>query len=117
MKVAKAVVAVLLACVLTLTGTTAFSQQAPGDLQYKREKVDDSNAENYPPSIFQHWIHRIRFRCDACHDSLFKMKRGGTPVTHDLMKKGKLCSTCHNGKIAFDAGFKNCFRCHVTEEK
>ncbi len=89
-----------------------------GDIQYQREGGDPQQLADYPPSIFQHWVHRMRFRCDACHNSLFKMEVGGTLITHELMKKPETqaCRTCHNGKIAFDAGFENCHRCHVKEE-
>ena len=117
MKIVDSIKTLVLGCSLFLTGNLAYGQQAPGDLQYKRENADPEKLESFPPSIFQHWIHRIRYRCDACHDTLFKMQSGVTPVNHDLMDKGKLCSACHNGQIAFDAGFKNCNRCHVNEEK
>ena len=90
---------------------------APGDIQYTREGGDPEKLESFPPSIFQHWVHRIRYRCDACHDSLFKMAPNSTPVTHDLMKQGKVCSACHNGTTAFDEGFDNCHRCHIAGEK
>ncbi len=108
--------ATLVGCMLTLTCNPVLSL-APGDVQYTREGGDPEKLESFPPSIFPHWIHRIRYRCDACHDSLFEMKSGGTTVTHDLMKQDKVCSTCHNGKVAFDAGFDNCHRCHITTEK
>ena len=108
---------VIFVCLLFFAGSPTFGAKAPGDIQYSRKGGDPENMVSYPPSIFQHWIHRIRYRCDACHDSLFTMKLGGIAVTHDLMKGGKLCSACHNGEIAFDAGFKNCNRCHVTEKK
>jgi len=117
MKKTNYLIRLLLGSLLFLAGNAASGQKAPGDLQYERKDADPEKLKTFPPSIFQHWIHRIRYRCDACHDSLFKMKLGVTPVTHDLMDKGKLCSACHDGQIAFDAGFKNCNRCHVTEEK
>ncbi len=117
MKKPNYIVMLLLGCSLLLIIKPGFCQQAPGDLQYERKDADPEKLETFPPSIFQHWIHRVRYRCDACHDTLFKMKLGVTPITHDLMDKGKLCSACHNGQVAFDAGFKNCNRCHVTEEK
>ena len=83
---------------------------APGDLLFERE--DQSEASVFPPSIFQHWKHRIHYRCDACHDSLFEMELGVTPITMDLMSKGKVCGACHNGKIAFGDDFGSCSRCH-----
>ena len=83
---------------------------APGDLLYERK--DGQDTEAFPPSIFQHWKHRIQYRCDACHDSLFKMELGATPITMETMKKGENCGTCHNGDPVFDVGFGNCARCH-----
>ena len=88
---------------------------APGDLLYERE--DQSEIAAFPPSIFPHWRHRVQYRCDACHDSLFEMKRGGTPVSMDLMKEGKVCGACHNGQVAFSDGFENCSRCHVAVQE
>ncbi len=96
----------------------SVSAQAPGDMQFERKDGDPKEMKTYPPSIFQHWIHRMRYRCDACHNTKFAMKAGETAtITHDLMDQNKFCSACHNGDIAFDAGFKNCNRCHIAEVK
>jgi len=116
MKIKKYIFWLLLSFILCLNGYPVLGS-APGDVQYERQGGDPEKMVLYPPSIFQHWVHRIRYRCDACHDSLFEMKLSTTPVTHDLMKAGKVCSVCHNGQVAFDAGFENCNRCHVSEEK
>ncbi len=105
----------ILGCVLMLfviQATAAQAGTAPGDIRYSRE--GDVETESFPPSVFQHWVHRIQYRCDACHDSLFEMKQGSTPVTMDLMKEGKVCGTCHNGELAFGATLQNCNRCHVS---
>ena len=85
---------------------------APGDIFFERE--DKSEIEAFPPSVFPHWLHRIHYRCDACHDSLFEMKKGATPVTMDLIGAGKACGACHNGDLAFDDDFTNCTRCHFV---
>jgi c(7)-type cytochrome triheme protein len=92
----------------------AATGTVPGDIQFERIEGDAGEMETFPPAIFPHWIHRINYRCDACHDSLFEMKRGATPVTMDLMKEGKVCGACHNGERAFYVDFKNCHRCHVA---
>ena len=86
----------------------------PGDIQYERAEGDASKMKAFPPAIFPHWIHRINYRCDVCHDDLFEMKFGATPVTKELMKEGKVCGACHDGKLAFLSDFKNCNRCHVV---
>jgi len=103
----------LLSFMLPVIGLTA--DPAPGDMRYERE--DKSEIEAFPPSIFPHWVHRVRYRCDACHDSLFEMKKGGTPVTMDLMKEGKVCGSCHDGQAAFASSFQTCSRCHVSDEE
>ena len=99
---------------LLLLFLTPVSSAVPGDVLYERnvEEGEDSQIETFPPSIFPHWKHRIQYRCDVCHDSLFEMKPGVTPVTMDMMKEGEVCGACHNGSIAFDDSFENCSRCH-----
>ena len=99
---------------LLLLFLTPVSGAVPGDILYERivEEGEDSQIETFPPSIFPHWKHRIQYRCDVCHDSLFEMKLGGTFVTMDMMKEGKVCAVCHDGNIAFDDSFENCSRCH-----
>ena len=103
----------LLLVLLPVVGVAA--EPAPGDIRYERE--DQSQITSFPPSVFPHWRHRVQYRCDACHDSLFEMKRGGTPVSMDLMKEGKVCGACHNGQVAFSDGFENCSRCHVAVQE
>lgn len=106
---------------LCLTLICALSQStllaAPGDIQFNREGGDPKELEQFPPSIFPHWIHRINYRCDACHNQIFEMVTGTTEINKDLMDQGKVCSSCHNGNEAFDDGFANCNRCHITEGK
>ena len=84
----------------------------PGDLVFQRE--DLSEAGVFPPSIFQHWKHRINYRCDACHDSLFEMKKGAAKVTMEMINAGQACGACHNGEIAFGGDYVNCDRCHKS---
>ena len=108
--------AIIVGCLLLAAMSPAVSA-VPGDIQYERRPNEDAEGKaelsSFPPSLFPHWIHRINYRCDACHDSLFEMKRGGTPVTMDLMKEGKVCGACHNGQLAFGSDMQTCNRCHV----
>lgn len=97
---------------------------APGDVLYERiaegtstEADAAAGEESFPPATFPHWIHRINYRCDACHDSLFEMKRGGTRVTMALMAEGKVCGACHNKVLAFGSDFQSCERCHVASDE
>jgi len=86
------------------------AMSAPGDLVIPRR--EKGTEEFMAPSIFPHWVHRIRYRCDACHDRLFKMESGANEITMDMINKGQACGTCHNGKRAFAVTFEGCDRCH-----
>lgn len=103
-----------MAIILSLS-TQVVAESAPGDIVFKRAGNDESELV-FPPSIFPHWKHRINYRCDACHDSLFEMKSGSTTVTMDLMDQGKVCGTCHNGNQAFAVTLGSCSRCHLSPE-
>ena len=103
--------AMVIACLMLAIMVPAMGA-APGDLLFERE--DQSEVATFPPSIFPHWKHRIQYRCDACHDSLFKMEKGSTPVTMEMINKGEACGTCHNGNIAFGGDYVYCDRCHTT---
>lgn len=106
--------------ILLLTGLTAVGggvgYAALGDLVFERKAgVEGSGA--FPPSIFPHWVHRIRYRCYVCHPAPFAMELGANEVTMDAIKKGEYCGTCHNGRIAFSVEFQNCNRCHRVPEE
>ncbi len=82
-----------------------------GDVVFKRK---DGQAGT-PPAVFPHWVHRIRYKCYACHPTPFQMKAGAETITMDAIQEGKLCGACHNGKIAWDVSFETCNRCHVEK--
>lgn len=66
-----------------------------------------------PLAVFPHWFHRIRYKCYACHDAIFKMKQGADDVTMDAITAGKFCGACHDGKTAWGVTFETCNRCHI----
>ncbi len=80
-------------------GDITFVRKAPG-------------MEDLPPAVFPHWVHRMQYKCPACHDDLFKMKTGASLVTMDELQAGKWCGVCHNGKAAFISDLNSCLRCH-----
>ena len=86
---------------------------APGDLVFERE----SEGASVPPSIFPHWLHRVRYRCYVCHPSIFEMRQGASEITMELIKDGESCGVCHNGRIAFMPSFENCNLCHRPPEE
>ncbi|NIQ97959.1 MAG: cytochrome c3 family protein [Desulfuromonadales bacterium] len=109
----KAVIALSLLAILTLGGGVGYA--AMGDLVFER-KAEVEGSAAFPPAIFSHWVHRVRYRCYACHPAIFEMEAGANDVTMDAIKKGEFCGTCHNGRVAFSVEFQNCARCHRKSE-
>ncbi len=68
-------------------------------------------AASFPPARFPHWVHRIRYRCGACHPSLFQTRAGGDTLTMAALSGGLACGRCHDGRAAF--ALLACNRCHV----
>ncbi len=99
----------LIGMVLSLAAGVALAVE--GDVAFKRK----GGEGGIPPASFPHWIHRIRYKCYACHDAIFKMKQGENDVTMDAIGEGKFCGACHNGKVAWAASFETCNRCHVSK--
>jgi c(7)-type cytochrome triheme protein len=95
-----AVAVFLVSATFAVEGDIVFKSKDPGGIT---------------PAIFPHWIHRIRYKCYACHPSLFDMKAGGKTITMEAITQGKFCGACHNGKIAWAVTFETCNRCHVVQ--
>ena len=105
---ARLVFATLVSSTLALSLSAGAAEY--GDVTYVRKA---RGMDDVPTAIFPHWIHRMQYKCGACHDELFKMKSGATAVTMDEIQAGKTCGACHNGKTAFASSFITCGRCHT----
>ena len=81
-----------------------------GDVKFTRK--GEAEAEGIPPATFPHGIHRMIYKCGACHDDIFPMKSGSVEITMEMIQDGKSCGACHNGTIAFPSSFSTCVRCH-----
>jgi c(7)-type cytochrome triheme protein len=86
------------------------------DIVFERVATDSGlqrlpGAEAYPPASFAHWVHRIRYRCSACHPTLFKAEAGSNSIVMSEISRGGSCGKCHNGATAF--GALECQRCHI----
>jgi len=81
-----------------------------GDITIPR--VENESLGTLPLAVFPHWIHRTRYKCFVCHDTLFQMQAGADQITMDAMEEGKFCAVCHDGKTAFGIGFDTCEKCH-----
>jgi c(7)-type cytochrome triheme protein len=98
-------------------GQTAGSGQAflGEDMVLTRSEPGDTSrapAGAFPPARFSHWVHRIRYRCSACHPDLFEARAGATVVKMQDLQQGKSCGRCHNGQVTF--GTLQCNRCHSS---
>jgi len=52
-------------------------------------------------------------KCNECHPTIFKMKKGADVMTMKDMEAGKYCGICHNGTKAFGVkDASNCIKCH-----
>jgi c(7)-type cytochrome triheme protein len=103
----------VMSALLFLLGTNSvLGAEAPGNIRFQREGAE-ANGGSFPPAVFPHWIHRINYRCDACHNSLFRMEQGSTKITMAEITAGKSCGNCHNGQAAFDSSVAGCGRCHA----
>ena len=75
-----------------------------------------SKAAGMNPVIFPHWVHRMKYSCRACHESLgFKMKVGASGITMQKIFAGEYCAVCHNGKVAFETA--KCQLCHTGKKE
>ena len=100
-------------CLLGLTVNHLAAAAPPGDIVFGDVIYEGKgSAKGLPSSHFPHWKHRIRYRCSACHEKLFKMKVGSNNMSMKRFKQGELCGACHNGKEAYAIGFDTCNRCH-----
>lgn len=83
-----------------------------GDVVFPRE---GGSTGDTPPTVFPHWVHRIRYACYACHPALFQMKAGADKVTMAAIQEGKFCGACHNGTWATAVSPATCGNCHVAQ--
>ncbi len=91
-----------------------------GTIRMARQPSDSSYAtgvglDSLPPAQFPHWVHRIRYQCKVCHMQIFEPTAGANVIRMADISAGRACGRCHNGTVAFKAGFGECQRCHVRE--
>lgn len=104
-----------LSCGACHEGKTAFAVNANCDkchpAQFPEVKFTVKNAGSVN---FSHNIHRTKFSCNDCHNSIFVAGTGAKRFTMSDMEKGNSCGSCHDGKTAF--ALKNCSKCHPVKE-
>jgi c(7)-type cytochrome triheme protein len=92
---------------VSLAGASFDASAEYGDVVLNKR----AEQEGVRPVVFPHWFHRVRFRCNVCHQELgFKMRAGSNDVTMKDIVDGKFCGMCHNGEIAWNT--ERCDLCH-----
>lgn len=107
--VARHLLALLLGALLLAGVPPGAGAEEYGDVTFERKAA---GMDDVPPAVFPHWVHRMQFKCPACHDALFKMKAGTSAIVMDEIQEGRWCGACHNGKDAFVSNLDTCLRCH-----
>lgn len=107
---------VVLTIILFLTGSVFTDNEAVaeyGDI-ILNSKADSMREAEVDDVVFPHWFHRIRYRCNVCHEQIFTLKAGSNQMTMAVISQDhKMCGVCHNGSIAWEA--LECDRCHSIE--
>ena len=105
----RAVALFAMVVVLAFASVASFADEL-GEVKFTRKA--DPASESISLAVFPHGVHRIVYKCGACHDDLFPMKSGSVEITMEMIQDGKACGVCHNGNIAFPSSFSTCVRCH-----
>ena len=105
----RAALCLVVAALLAALSMPGAGQTDLGDIVFARK---EGSAGGIAPAVFPHWLHRMQYRCYACHDEPFKMKAGSNAITMDAINNGKMCGVCHDGKTAFGPTVNTCSRCH-----
>ncbi len=101
----------LVVAALLMVSSPVFSEY--GDI-IMNQKADSMRRADVDDVVFPHWFHRIRYRCNVCHESIFKLKAGSNDINMEKIgEKKQMCGKCHNGLIAWDV--VECERCHFME--
>lgn len=69
------------------------------------------HPQGAPAALFRHSNH-TNFMCHSCHPALFPSARVG--FTHDDLRAGRYCASCHNGHVAWAIDGAACERCHTA---
>jgi len=94
-----------------LSTSNAYAEY--GDIILNK-KADAMRKAEVNDVVFPHWFHRIRYRCNVCHEGIFKLKAGSNDISMKIITEDhEMCGTCHNGLIAWSA--LECDLCHSLE--
>lgn len=118
----------MLAAVLLCCSAAQAQVTAPAD--YGKVVLDVySSKAGLGPVTFDHWLHRAKYTCRACHvDVGFAMKAKASGIQARTNREGFHCGACHDGKKKYDGAVifascteatpgKECSRCHSSQKE
>lgn len=102
----------LICLALAFVPVQAASKDGLGDM-IQDKTVESMKKAGLGAVIFPHTRHEELLKCEACHPSLFKEKRGANYMTMQDIMDGKSCGTakCHNSPDVFPLYL--CAKCHT----
>lgn len=62
-------------------------------------------------ALFSHWRHQSQ-QCFNCHPTVFPQAL--KTMTHEQMKAGQFCGSCHDGHATQAIGTMRCEACHAS---
>lgn len=89
-----------------LFATPILAVNAPQDVRLPPLKARAAPA----PARFSHWEHGAQ-HCYACHPGVFPQAPLG--FTHQDMREGRYCASCHDGQAAKAVSAMRCEACHA----
>jgi c(7)-type cytochrome triheme protein len=104
---------------LALVGLAGLLFLGAGMPHLPKDRALPQTGDSPGVVTFRHVTHvnEARPDCTVCHPRPFRILAPTgprAPITHDQMKAGRLCGSCHDGKKA--AGLEDdCTACHRTE--
>jgi c(7)-type cytochrome triheme protein len=102
-------VPLVLALSLGPLAALALGAAFPATLRIPRH--DPRNTSGVPAALFSHRAHGA-FGCYSCHPSVFP--QAPLAFTHEDMRAGSYCGSCHDGARAFAITSVACGGCHVA---
>ncbi|NVN99599.1 MAG: cytochrome c3 family protein [Geobacteraceae bacterium] len=104
-----------LSCGACHDANIAFSVNGSCDRCHSTTKNIIFNLPNAGKVEFSHSFHTAVYKCDDCHNRIFKTGVQRKSFSMAQMEKGKSCGACHDGKTAFSVA-KDCSKCHPVKE-
>lgn len=113
--------AALVTVILAVTGFSAGAQNGMSSLKdvpdagsYGTTIMNKNTKDlaNVKAVVFPHWLHRISYNCETCHNATgLPMNANTVDIKQADIESGKYCGKCHDGKTAFAAN--KCEKCHT----